>query len=308
METTEQPVTDSAPLSLEERIAAKFDGGGEDETPENEQQAADPTADEQTTEQPVTTQDDSEDVDFEGVQLKLPKEAATKLKSAVEGYKDYTRKTQELAENRRLVEAQARLISEQKSFEASIAPELTQYQQADAQIAQYRKLDWTSMSMEDTMKYRALFDQLKDQKEDLGKQIQAKQQAFRNQQQQYYKAMREAQEKAVKTALPTWSEKTAQATSEYLSSKGYTPEQLANIYDPVFVELAFKAQQWDSLQASKPGVTQRANTAPPIVRPGAASPQPNKQIDRMNFRKAIKNAPDASTKNALILKRLESKI
>lgn len=311
MSNTEQPVTDSAPLSnseIEAKLADTFFNDGEKETQENDQQTAEPTAEEQPTEQPTQAQDDSEDVDFEGLQLKLPKEAAQKLKSAVEGYKDYTKKTQEVAEHRRLVEAQSRQIQEQQAFQASISQELSQFQALDAQLAQYKKLDWTSLPMEDAFKYRAMYDQIKEQKEDLGRQIQTKKGEFDQKLNAYKQTQREQQAKAVKAAIPDWSDKTAEKVIAAASSVGFTNDELGNIYDPRFVILAHKAAQWDALQASKPGVNQRANSAPPVVKPGAANTQPNKQIEHMNFRKAIKNAPDNSTKNALILKRLESKV
>jgi hypothetical protein len=308
---TEQPGTDSAPqLSLQERLEAKFDlGGGEEETPnENAQTAETQEADEQTTEQTETTQDDSEDFDFEGVPLRLPKEAASKLKSAVEGYKDYTKKTQELAENRRVLAQQAQLVQEQQQFQASISTELAQFHQLEQQIQQYRKLDWATMSMEETMRYRAILDQIKDQKEELGKAIQGKGQEFQQKQAQTRKQLADAQAKAVKAAIPNWSDKTAGDVIKAAQAVGFTDADLGNNFDPRFVVLAHKAAQWDALQASKPSVTQRANSAPPVLKPGAANTQPSKAIDTMNYRKALKKAPDNASRNALIFERLKQKV
>jgi hypothetical protein len=304
--TPEQPGTDSAPQALEDKVAAMF-GGGEEETPDEPEQHASPESDEQPTEQPEGTQDDSEDVDFEGLQLKLPKEAASKLKSAVEGYKDYTKKTQEVAEQRRAVEAQSQLLREQQAFQASITQELSQFHQIESQLEQYRKLDWTQIPMEQAFQYRAMVDQLKDQKEQLSTQLKTKQQDFQQKLAQHKRQLAEAQSKAVKLAIPKWDEKAQKSTSEYLLNKGYTPEQLGSNYDPVFVELAFKASQWDALQASKPSVTQRANSAPPVIRPGAGSTQPSKAVQAMNYAKALKNAPDSAAKAKIIAQRMEQK-
>lgn len=306
--TTEQPVTDSA--SQEAAAVSKLEamfGGDEPETPEEIEQNASPESGEQPTEEPEGAQDDSEDVDFEGLQLKLPKEAASKLKSAVEGYKDYTQKTQKLAEHQRAVAAREALVAEQQAFQASITPELSQFQQIDAQLAEYRKLDWTALPMEEAMRYRVQFDLLKDKKEELGRALQGKKQEFDQKLANHKRSLREAQEKAVKLAIPDWKAESAQQLSTYAETLGYTDAELANSYDHRLVIALHKAAQWDALQASKPGVTQRANAAPRVVKPGASSTQPNKQIALMNYKKAVKNASSDSERARIIQSRLESK-
>ncbi len=303
MENTEQSTPDSAPQSVQEKLEAMFDDG---EDSSNEPQDAAPS-EEQSTEEPTdSAPDDSEDVDFEGVALRLPKEAATKLKSAVEGYKDYTQKTQQVAEARRMVEAQTALFNEQRAFQASISQELSAFQQIDAQLGEYRRLDWTQLTNDQSNTYRNNVEILKDRKEELTKALHQKKQTFDQSLSKHNPTLRGAQEKAVKLAIPDWKPETGKVLAEYASGLGYTDAELDNSYDPRLVQLLHKAQKWDSLQASKPAVANRANTASPVVRPGATVQQ-SKQIAMMNFRKSLKSAPDSASKSRLIQQRLESK-
>jgi hypothetical protein len=55
-----------------------------------------------------TSDDDSEEVDYEGEKYKLPK----KLKDALLRQQDYTQKTQQVAEQRRAIEAQAQQVQQ----------------------------------------------------------------------------------------------------------------------------------------------------------------------------------------------------
>src|SRR5688572_20265217 len=56
--------------------------------------------------EPELTAAEEAELEYEGRKFKVPKEAADEVKSALMRHADYTRKTQEVAEHRRAVEAE----------------------------------------------------------------------------------------------------------------------------------------------------------------------------------------------------------
>ena len=105
-EVTEQPAEDSTEYEQE------FDEDGNPVEPEPDDEQPD---------------DYDEEIDINGKRYKVPKEAA--LRQA-----DYTRKTQEIAEQRRQYEAAIERVSQVSEAETQA---LYQVAQIDAQLAQY---------------------------------------------------------------------------------------------------------------------------------------------------------------------------
>ena len=63
---------------------------------------------------------------------------------------------------------------------------------------------------------------------------------------------------------------------------------------------SFRVSLSNQSSASKSEALQKASKAPPVVKPGANDPRVTKQIEHMNFRKAIKGAKTDSQKAELI--------
>lgn len=297
-QTGPDPAT-SAP-TVEERLEAKF-FNEEPQTPEQTGEEQPEGQTEATTEAP----EDSEEFEFEDLKFSLPKEQAQKLKSAVEGYKDYTRKTQTVAERERLVAAQEALMRSEREYEASVADELRQLHQYNAAIDSYKHVEWNSLDMETMVKTRNNLDVLRDSKVDLERKLQNKRGEFDTKRQEQYNSLRAAAEAQVKLAIPGWGQEKAKVLSDYGMGEGYTAQELSTITDPRAIKMLWKASQWDKLQSEKGLSVKRAQGAPAVIKPGASNPQVNAHMEKMRFRKEVQNTQSAQGKAALIQKRLE---
>lgn len=300
MENSEQPVQDSQPKTqaeqtadLKSRATAKIFGLPE-ETPNQE-----PTEDgaEQATDESLEeTQDenleesteleaasDIEEVEYEGKTFKVPKE----IKDALLRQSDYTRKTQEVAEARRAVTEEAKLIKAQAEFHASIIDDIGQLRAIDSQLSQFQNLNWGQMDTDTLVRTKHQFDQLKDVKQSILNQINQKQSDFSRKRVESLTELRKAGQNLLTQKISGFNEKSQQEIASFLQKEGYTDAEISNIYDARQVALAWKAMQYDKLQSSKPNITNRAKNAPPVLKPGASQKPVSKDAALLqNFRNA----------------------
>jgi len=282
-DTAEQPVPDSAP-SIEDRIGAAM-GIPPDPEP-GEEPAPDVEAEAEEATEPTTFE-----VEVEGKKFTLPKE----LEKGFLQEKDYTQKSQSLAETRRLLDVQGeqlKISAAEAQFQQQIAPELQQLGMLESLISQAQKLDWAQMPTDELMRKRIELDSLKDQRNELTESIQGKQQEWGAKQVQALNELRAKGMETLKKAVPTWSEETSKAVKEHALSHGYTESEIANIFDPRHALTLYKAMQYDQLKAkAQPAVASAKN-----VKPGASNPMSKQTQSKLAFRKAVQateNDPQA---------------
>lgn len=244
----------------------------EQEAPEVEAESAETDA----AQEGQAEDDGYEDVEYEGNAYKLPKE----LKEALLRQSDYTKKTQEVAETRRLVEAQQEAVKAQEmAFRAEVAfqqtsmQDIAEIQAAQNIVKQYEAVDWQSLSDSDPVKAQSLWFQYQQQKDkitSLQQGLQAKHQQFQQQQQQHLAAQMQKGLEALKKDIPNWSPETAKEIREAgMKYYGFQSAELANVYDPRFVKVLADAAAYRKLQAAKPDLNKRVATVPKTVKPGA---------------------------------------
>lgn len=300
-EIVEQPSAESTE-SLEDRIAAKVFGPSEEPEEVAEQEQPEQADDQAEPETQEVKEPEVVEVEFEGKQYKLPPELKDKLMTQ----SDYTRKTQELAEQRRLLDTQVQLQQQEAQFRQAVAPEMEQLNKLDIQLAQYKGLDWSSMDVETMTRTRIAYDQLKEAREDINNALQGK----RNQFDQYrQKVMNDVTQKGheyLKKHIPNWgSPEIGQQLTKYGIQEGYSDVELGSLTDPRIIKTLWKARQWDELQAQKSNPTKVTPKAPPAVKPGATK-NANFAED-MAYHKALKSAKTSSDKSRIIQARLEKK-
>lgn len=301
-------VEQTAPADSTDPLDATLDrmyGGGEEV-----QQEAPPQGEEQPEEQAqeAETQSDSEEEDFEfdGLTIRMPKAAATKLKSAVEGYGDYTKKTQEVADARRMVAVQAQQQQLEAAFQQTVQQDLIQKAQLEAAIKQYENVNWPSLDMETYIRTKHGLDSLKDKLREFEKEMEGKKQKFdsdwKTQQQQYLKQAGDYLSKAI----PKWNQDVAKEILEFGVKEGFSDVVMQSVTDPVAVKVLWKALQWDKLQSSKSLTAQRAKNAPPVVKPGATS-SVSQEGRKSEVIKQLHQAKDPGRKKELFDKALDLK-
>jgi len=237
------------------------------------------------------TQAQSEDTEvvIDGETYLMPKKIADRFIHQA----DYTRKTQDLAELRRVSAAEREAIMLERAFEGQIAEERNQLAILDAQLSQYKKLDWSALDTEQLLKARAQLDQLKEQRAEIDTSIKAKRGQFDQKIQSVTSEVVTAGQKYIEQRIQKFSDVEKQALFAYGVNEGYAAEEMQKLIDPRLVVTLWKASKWDALQASKPGINKRAAQAAPTIRPGATQPQ-SSRIQKLS--KAIKDAKTSQGK------------
>jgi hypothetical protein len=278
---TETEVTEPAPAEVAEGSTESIEG----EQPE----------------QPVAVEADSlVEVEVDGKVIKVAPDA----KDYLMRHADYTKKTMELAEHRKLLTHERQMAEAQKSFEKEIAQESKDLARLESQVEQFKALDWSAMDTDQFMRARQAQDLLKDQKADLEKAIGTKRDDFV---QKYSRArdqmLQQGAEYLGKT-IPTWGVTAQKESAQAALNVGYTKEEVGNFMDPRAVHLAWKASQWDKLQATRPQVTQKVNQAPPVTKPGSQATTESQQSQQYRqMREKLKKSGDAKDAAALFMLR-----
>jgi len=207
----------------------------------------------------------------------------------VSGYQlgaDYTKKTQELAENRKAVEAEAKAIIEAQQVRDTYAQRL----QAVEQLLTMNDSteDLVSMRENDPIGYAVKVADMTEKKEQL-QAVRAEQQRIAQQQQadRAQAMQRQIAQESAKLAevLPEFSDKAKgeQLRSEirnYGKSVGFTDQELSQVYDSRHVLVLHKAAMYDKLQKSKPGVQKKVANAPKMIKSGTKVKQGNNDVQR----------------------------
>ena len=272
------------------------------DTPANstEQRAGEQEAEEQAQEQEAEPQqveevvDDNAEVQEDDSQEEEPsyvvkaagEEKEVPLSELIKGYQlgaDYTKKTTEVAEQRKLVEAERAAIEEAKYARDNYAQRL---QAIDNFLtSQMPQEDLHSLKENDPIGYAVKVAELSEKKEQL-QAIRAEQARIAQEQQSdYARAMsdRVAQEASkLAQVLPEFSDPAKgdnfrKEIRNYGKTLGFTDEELSQVYDSRHVLTLHKAMMYDKLQKSKPAITKKVNEAPRMLRAGTSGA--NKQSD-----------------------------
>lgn len=274
----EQPLPDSG---IEDRIASIF-GGNSPKPPEPEDSQQTAAASEEQPEGYEPPAEETFELDIDGEKFVLPK----KLEKGFLQERDYTQKSQTLADQRRTLEhvqQQMRVAQMEQQFHQAIADEQKQMQMLDYMIAQRSQQNWAQMSTDEILRARLELDQLRDQKGGLEKQIGEKQQQFQAQQQQELAKLQAQSLDVVKKHVPGWNEQVAKDVREHALSQGYTEAELSAIYDPRHAVTLWKAAQYDKARSNAQPAVAQAKAA----KVSSTNPMPQHVKNQLNFRKAV---------------------
>jgi len=265
-----EPEAEPAPaLSVSQEPEAPADG---------EPQGAEPGEQAELAAEPEVAE-----VEIDGEVYQVP----AKIKDRFIHQADYTKKTQDLAELRRSLSAEREAQAIERAFEQETATERQQMTIMDAQLAQFKAVDWSGMSTEDLLRTRAQYDQLRDARAELDKSIQAKRGQFQQKIQSVRAQTLQAGQAYIAQHIKNFNETTQRELMEHGLQDGYLQDELSKLSDPRLVVTMWKAMQWDKLKASAPGVQNKASRAAPVVRPGASINQPTrKQASLKRFKDA----------------------
>jgi len=264
---------------------------GEQEAEQALEQEAEPQQETEQVEEVVeddaeVQEDDNQEEEPSYVIKAAGEEKEVPLSELIKGYQlgaDYTKKTTEVAEQRKLVEAERGAIEEAKYARDSYAQRL---QAIDNFLtSQMPQEDLQSLKENDPIGYAVKIAELSEKKEQL-QAIRAEQARIAQEQQSdYARAMsdRVAQEASkLAQVLPEFSDPVKgdnfrKEIRNYGKTLGFTDEELSQVYDSRHVLTLHKAMMYDKLQKSKPAITKKVNEAPRMLRAGTSGG--NKQSD-----------------------------
>ena len=202
------------------------------------------------------------------------------LQELIEGYQkgtDYHKKTNQLAEQRKAVEAEKSAIEQAKQARDAYSQRL---QAMDSFLnAQIKSEDIEALKETDPIAYAVKVAEQSRLEKQIG-QIRAERERIAHQQQAEREAQLEAhiaeEAKKVAAAIPDYldpkkGEKVRAELRSYAKNLGYSDQELANATDSRAVLALWKAAQYDKLVQSKPGVNKKVSEAPKLLKPGTAT-------------------------------------
>lgn len=301
--------------TIEQRAEAIFGGSGTEaapkqslqtkpqgtpESPQNASSEASPPelseGNTEATPDTAPTAEETFEFDIDGEKYVLPK----KLEKSVISQKDYTQKSQTLAEQRRsieLLQEQFRIAGLTQQFEKSISEESRQLAAFDAALEQARTVDWASMTTEQMMREKLKFDGWKEQRDALKQSIDAKRNEFLGKQQEELKSFHEKALAEISKRVPNWNPETQKAIREHAMSDGYTAAELSSITDPRHALTLWKASQYDLLKTQ---ATKKV-TEVKSVKTTPSNPMPQAVKDKLAFHKQLgKTTPGSSERRKLV--------
>lgn len=201
------------------------------------------------------------------------------LEELVKSYQlgaDYTKKTQEVAEQRKAIEAERAAIEESRQLRDAYAQRLQAVEQFLSQ--QQPEYDLESLKDTDPIGYAVKVAEL-SQKEKQLQAVRAEQQRLAEKQQAEYQQNIQQYVQNEMTKLsqvlpefvdPEKGQAIRNDLRKFAKGVGYSDEELAQVYDSRHVQVLYKAMQYDKLMQAKPEVTKKVAAAPKIMKPGVA--------------------------------------
>lgn len=261
--------------SVEDKVASLFGA-----TPETQETA--PELQTEAVAQEAPAEPETLEIEYEGERFAIPK----KLEKAIMQEKDYTQKSQELANIRRQVEAreqQVRIAAMHEAFNREVSTERQNLALYDAAIAEANKVNWAQMSTDEIIRKKLEIDQWKEQRDALAKSVEGKQAEWNQKLQAEVANLRAVAEEALKKRVPNWSPEVMTQVKNSALSDGYTAEELSQIIDPRHAITLWKAHMYDQSQKKATEAVKQVQSA--AVQAKSSRPMDASTKDYLNYRK-----------------------
>ena len=288
--TQEQPeVVEEETEEVEEVEETEVEEEAEPEMEEAEEE----TEEESEVEEPEEPEEVEEEQTFTIKAAGEEKEVTlNELKKSYQLGSDYTKKTQEVAEQRKVIEQEAKAIIEARQVRDNYQTKLQAIEQF--LIGQNdNPAELTAMKENDPIGYAVKVAEMTEKKEQL-QTVQAERMRIAQEQQMQNNAEMQkfVQQESQKLAesLPEFSDKTKgdhirNDIRSYGKKIGFTDQELSQVYDSRHVLVLHKAAQYDKLIAGKAGVKKKVAKAPKTVKSGAKVKQNVTDIQRKQLKK-----------------------
>jgi len=220
---------------------------------------------------------------------------------------DYTQKTQQVAEQRKELEAYAESIKaqeqafqEQMQLNNVLIEDVAKITSLDQQLNQYANVNWQQLSDNDFVEAQKLFftyNQLQQERSQLVSQFEAKKQQVVQKQTQLMSEKIAKGKEILAKEIPNWSPETNQALLSTGKDYGFSDAELNSIVDPRHVKVLHDAMQWRKLQQNST-VKKKVSSAKPVVKPGSKDTKAEANSNHRQLREQLRKTgkSDAATK------------
>jgi hypothetical protein len=289
MENTMTPATGNG--TVQEAASQFFDMMEEAENPEGQNEAEQESDEIEEGESDEEELEASEELDSEDEDEEQESEPTYRIKMAGEEREitqreliklaqqgaDYTKKSQQVSEQRKALDAEAAAINEAKQLRNEYAQRLEAMQQMLK--AQQPEDDLDYLQENDPIGYAVkVADMTRREKQmqaiEYERQRIAQQQHAEQSEHQRRQVAAEAEK--VTELIPDYSDakKGAALRQElraYAKSIGYTDAEIGAVYDARTVKALYDAMQYQKLVESKPGVSKKVQSAPKMIKSGTST-------------------------------------
>jgi hypothetical protein len=222
---------------------------------------------------------------------------------------DYTQKTQQVAEQRKELEAYAQQIQlqeqafhEQMQLNNVLIEDVAKITSLDQQLNQYANLNWSQLSDNDFVEAQKLFftyNQLQQERSQLVSQFEAKKQQVVQKQTQLMSEKIAKGKEILAKEIPNWSPETNQALLSTGKDYGFSDAELNSIVDPRHVKVLHDAMQWRKLQQNSV-VKKKVSNAKPVVKPGSKDTKAEASSNQRNLREQLRRTGKSDAAQKLI--------
>ena len=222
----------------------------------------------------------------------------------------FTKKTQELSEERKQIEAlQTQYTQDMQQIQAERQQYAQHLQQIieNSNLSQYANVDWERLKTEDPIAFLEKKEEFREAQEKIARVQQQQQQATaRNQaeaQQQWQESLK-TEHTALVEKLPEWGDPDKQKTlagelRSYASSQGFSDPEIESLIDHRSFVVLNKARLYDELQKSDPK-TKKIRNKPRVIRSGKGAGKPEKTTKRTAMRNRLKESGHVNDAAALL--------
>jgi len=285
---------------------------------ETDEEALEEEVEEESEEdEPDDTDEDDEDSEEDEVEVEERKTYRVKsggeekdvtLEELVSGYQkgdDYTKKSQTLAEQRKVLETEAKAIQEAQHLREQYAQRLNQVQTILSQ-GKNSEEDLQILKENDPIAYAVRVAENTEANKKI--QLVQQEQARLAQESNQHRANQQAQfvanqskmlvEKVKEFSDPKKAEQIKSDIRSFGKSVGFTDNELAQVYDHRHVIILQKAMEYDKLQKANPSVTKKLSKAPKMSKKGnkvAKTDVYTKQKKRLKSSGSIEDATSVFT-------------
>jgi len=258
----------------------------EESQPEEEDESFEEESEEEEEAEEAEEESEEPDEEEEGALYAVTvngEEREVSLDELLSGYSrqsDYTRKTQELSEERKQMES---LGQRYNSEVAQIQSERQQYmmnlqqiiESATGDLQQFSSVDWASLKESDPIEYVTKREEFRESQEKIQAiqyQHEATRQKHLNEEETLKKTVVREEHKKLVKSMPEWGEpetqkKLASDIKSYGLEQGFTGEELSSLVDHRSVLVLLKALKYDQMQNADVK-SKKIKNKPKVIRAG----------------------------------------